>query len=86
MFGITLLSETVNDRSFVSMLEDVWSLPFLVALYTLPPNPNQWIYFVRASIELRSRLPLISFIESSDWSIVLPVSKTRVDRFSEISH
>lgn len=47
MFGITLISETVNDRSFVSMAENVWALPFLIALYTLPDNPNQWLYFVR---------------------------------------
>ncbi|KAL0958114.1 hypothetical protein HGRIS_000283 [Hohenbuehelia grisea] len=49
MFGITLISEAVNDRSFVSMAEDVWALPFLIALYTLPPKPNQWIYFGIAS-------------------------------------
>ncbi|KAK0192088.1 allantoate permease [Armillaria mellea] len=29
-FGITLVSETVNDRSFVAMAEDFWTLPFLV--------------------------------------------------------
>lgn len=47
MFGITLISETVNDRAFVAMSEDVWVLPFLIALYTLPDKPNQWKYFVR---------------------------------------
>lgn len=26
-FGVTLLSEVVNDRSLVSMLEDFWSIP-----------------------------------------------------------
>ncbi|RDB30327.1 hypothetical protein Hypma_007245 [Hypsizygus marmoreus] len=49
MFGITMISESVNDRSFVAMAEDVWSLPFLIALYTLPANPNQWKYFGLAS-------------------------------------
>ncbi|KAG1850148.1 hypothetical protein F4604DRAFT_1959400 [Suillus subluteus] len=29
----------------VSMIEDVWTLPFLVALYALPSNPNPWIFF-----------------------------------------
>ncbi|KAG5638010.1 hypothetical protein H0H81_002278 [Sphagnurus paluster] len=46
MFGITLLSETMNERSLVAMVEDIWALPFLVALYTLPKHPNQWKYFV----------------------------------------
>ncbi|TFY81172.1 hypothetical protein EWM64_g2843 [Hericium alpestre] len=50
MFGITWISERVNDRSFVSMAEDIWTLPCLVALYCLPANPNQWIYFTVASI------------------------------------
>lgn len=47
MFGITLISETFNDRSFVAMAEDIWALPFLVALYILPSKPNPWKYFVR---------------------------------------
>ncbi|KAG6914928.1 hypothetical protein DXG01_014392 [Tephrocybe rancida] len=46
MFAITLVSETVNERSFVAMTEDVWALPFLVALYTLPDKPNQWKFYV----------------------------------------
>ncbi|KAG1868533.1 allantoate permease [Suillus subluteus] len=45
MFLITLVSEFVNERSIVSMIEDVWTLPFLVALYALPSNPNPWIFF-----------------------------------------
>ncbi|KAF8636336.1 hypothetical protein AX16_010991 [Volvariella volvacea WC 439] len=49
MVIITLVSEAVNDRAWVSMSEDFWALPFLVALYTLPDNPNQWIYFGLAS-------------------------------------
>ncbi|KAG7446990.1 allantoate permease [Guyanagaster necrorhizus] len=47
-FGITLVSETVNDRSFVAMAEDVWTLPFLVAIYCLPDS-SQWLYFGLAS-------------------------------------
>ncbi|KAG2130499.1 allantoate permease [Suillus cothurnatus] len=45
MFLITLISEFVNERSIVSMMEDVWTLPFLVALYALPSSPNPWIFF-----------------------------------------
>lgn len=47
MFAITLVSEVVNDRSFVSMAEDLWTLPFLIAIYTLPAKPNEWMFFVR---------------------------------------
>ncbi|KAH7926284.1 allantoate permease [Leucogyrophana mollusca] len=45
MFIITLISESVNERSIVAMAEDLWTLPFLVALYCLPENPNSWIFF-----------------------------------------
>ena len=47
MWLVTLLSEAVNDRAIVSMLEDIWALPFLIAIYCLPEHPNQWIYYVR---------------------------------------
>ncbi|KAJ3729783.1 allantoate permease [Lentinula raphanica] len=49
MFAITIVSEMLNERTFVAMSEDLWILPFLVALYCLPENPNQWIYFGLAS-------------------------------------
>ncbi|KAJ7089308.1 allantoate permease [Mycena belliarum] len=49
MFGITLLSETVDDRSYIAMAQDLWTLPFLIALYLLPALPNQWVYFGLAS-------------------------------------
>jgi len=45
MFLITLVSELVNERTVVSMMEDLWVLPFLVALYALPSNPNPWLFF-----------------------------------------
>ncbi|KII91276.1 hypothetical protein PLICRDRAFT_89604 [Plicaturopsis crispa FD-325 SS-3] len=45
MFGVTFLSEHFNDRAFVASIEDIWTLPFLVALYVLPANPNPWVYF-----------------------------------------
>ncbi|VDB87853.1 unnamed protein product [Peniophora sp. CBMAI 1063] len=43
--GISLISEFVNERSFVAMAQDLWSLPFLVGIYCLPANPNPWIYY-----------------------------------------
>ncbi|CAK5272188.1 unnamed protein product [Mycena citricolor] len=45
MFGITMISEVRDDRSLVSMAQDLWTLPFLVAIYALPAKPNQWVYF-----------------------------------------
>ncbi|KZT32683.1 allantoate permease [Sistotremastrum suecicum HHB10207 ss-3] len=49
LFGVTILSELFDNRSYVSMLEDIWALPFLVALYCLPKHPNPWVYFGLAS-------------------------------------
>ncbi|KZV73871.1 allantoate permease [Peniophora sp. CONT] len=43
--GIALVSEFVNERSFVASAQDVWSLPFLVAIYCLPAKPNPWVYY-----------------------------------------
>ncbi|KAI9460770.1 major facilitator superfamily domain-containing protein [Boletus coccyginus] len=45
MFLLALMSGLVSERTFVSMLEDLWILPFLVALYALPANPNPWLFF-----------------------------------------
>ncbi|KAL4068593.1 hypothetical protein V8B97DRAFT_852739 [Scleroderma yunnanense] len=45
-FLIGLLSEYVRERTLVSMLEDLWTLPILVALCILPPGPNPWVFFV----------------------------------------
>jgi hypothetical protein len=45
MFGITLISEVFDDRALVAMAEDLWALPFLIAIYCLPAKPNPWIYY-----------------------------------------
>ena len=47
MFIITYISEQVNERSIVAAMEDLWGLPFLIILYLLPANPNQWVYYVK---------------------------------------
>ncbi|KAF5352158.1 hypothetical protein D9758_009198 [Tetrapyrgos nigripes] len=49
MFAITLVSELVDDRSVVAMMEDVWTLPFLVAIYCSSNNHSQWLFFGLAS-------------------------------------
>lgn len=59
MFLAALLSEVVNDRSLVSMLEDMWALPFLIVLRCLPANPNPWSYYVSYSYELVVYVPVL---------------------------
>ncbi|KAF4616388.1 hypothetical protein D9613_008671 [Agrocybe pediades] len=44
--AITIVSENFNDRSFTSMSENVWMLPFLIALRTLPDKVNPWRFYV----------------------------------------
>ncbi|TEB29990.1 allantoate permease [Coprinellus micaceus] len=45
MWIIAVISETVHDRAYVSMIEDLWCLPFLIALRTLPDSPNPWLFY-----------------------------------------
>ena len=52
MFLIAVVSESVRERTVVSMMENMWVLPFLVALYALPSSPNPWLFFVGISCHL----------------------------------
>lgn len=45
---ITILSELVNNRTAVCMLEDVWFLPFYIALVVLPATVKPWTWFAIA--------------------------------------
>ncbi|GLB39069.1 putative transporter [Lyophyllum shimeji] len=49
MLAITIVSEVVHERSFVAIMQDVWALPFLIGIYTLPKSPNRWKFFGLAS-------------------------------------
>lgn len=62
MAAITLISENVNDRSFVAMAESVWALPFLIALRVLPAHASPWKFFVSAVVHSQrvSAAPLIT--------------------------
>ena len=91
MFLVTLLSETVNERALVSMIEDLWGLPFLVAIYCLPENPNQWVYFVRrllhaCSSSSTSKGPRIGLVIVSVRSIVAGMFSADVSRQIYPSH
>jgi hypothetical protein len=50
MFGITFISEIIDNRSFVAMGENIWALPFLIVLYIMPKNlfAHPWKFFVRS--------------------------------------
>jgi len=52
LLSITVFSEMVDNRSYVSMAQDLWALPCLVALYTLPANPNPWVYYAITTVLL----------------------------------
>ena len=47
MWLIAVISEMVNDRAIVSMMEDLWILPFLIAIRALPDKPQPWLFYVR---------------------------------------
>lgn len=55
MFLASFLSEFINNRTIASALEDIWALPFLIAIYCLPANPGPWLYYVRTILYMRSR-------------------------------
>ncbi|EAU82820.1 allantoate permease [Coprinopsis cinerea okayama7 len=45
MYILAVISETVHNRAYVAMIEDVWVLPFLIALRALPDDPNPWLFY-----------------------------------------
>ncbi|BGP16411.1 hypothetical protein JCM10213v2_004413 [Rhodosporidiobolus nylandii] len=48
---LTLLSEVVNSRAWVSSIQNVWFLPFFIALVTVP-NPSPWVWYTLATLVL----------------------------------
>lgn len=54
LFGVNLLilsrvSEWVSERSIVSMVSNVWILPFLIALNVIPTTSSYWIRYALLS-------------------------------------
>ncbi|GAA5886066.1 hypothetical protein JCM6882_004251 [Rhodosporidiobolus microsporus] len=49
---LTLLSEAVNSRTWVAMIENWWFLPFFIALRVLPDPISPWTYFALATLVL----------------------------------
>ena len=54
MLLITVVSELVNNRSFVAMAEDAWMLPCFIPLIALPDPIGPWVYFALATVLLSS--------------------------------
>ncbi|KAJ4299323.1 hypothetical protein N0V90_004568 [Kalmusia sp. IMI 367209] len=52
MLLVTAFSELVNNRSFVSMVEDAWLLPCFAALLALKDPISAWSYFAIATVLL----------------------------------
>lgn len=49
---ITIVSELVDNRAFVSMAENLWMLPNYIALLTLPNPISGWTYFAVSTVLL----------------------------------
>jgi hypothetical protein len=52
LFAITAVSELVNNRSFISMAENLWMLPNFIALVVLKDPIQPWSYFALATVLL----------------------------------
>lgn len=48
---VTVISESVDNRSFVAMSYSVWNFASYLALYKLPANGSPWIYWTVATIQ-----------------------------------
>lgn len=48
---ITIVSELVNNRSFISMAQNLWMLPCFIALVVVK-NPGGWEYFSISTVLL----------------------------------
>ena len=40
------LTEKVNERFLIGSLSQIWDLPLLIALETLPPNRSPWVTWI----------------------------------------
>lgn len=66
MFALALVSEVINERSFISMSEDFWLLPFLIALRTLPSTVPPWSFYVSCSTCYESCIDLLILVLIAD--------------------
>ncbi|GAA5886078.1 hypothetical protein JCM6882_004256 [Rhodosporidiobolus microsporus] len=52
LIGLTALSEWVNSRTWVCMVENWWFLIFYIPLKALPDPVNPWVWFALATLVL----------------------------------
>jgi orotate phosphoribosyltransferase-like protein len=45
MLMLSFASVYFDERALISMLSQVWTLPFLLALWKLPANTNKWTMY-----------------------------------------
>lgn len=48
---VTIVSEQVDNRSFVAMSVAVWNTAFCFALYALPAHADKWTYWAVATMQ-----------------------------------
>src|SRR5690606_7886074 len=46
----TWLSEKINQRLIIGILNCIWLFPLLIALKFIPDNANQWVRFTLATL------------------------------------
>ncbi|GAA5850504.1 hypothetical protein JCM8547_001896 [Rhodosporidiobolus lusitaniae] len=52
LIGLTLLSEAVNSRTWITMIENWWFLIFYIPLRTLADPISPWVWFALATLVL----------------------------------
>src|SRR5271155_1398362 len=52
MLSLSFLSEYLNERTFVSLLGQVWILPFIAILWTFNESTNKWTQYLVLTILL----------------------------------
>jgi uncharacterized membrane protein YjjP (DUF1212 family) len=55
------LSEVINSRVLSAVIQQIWSLPLLIALYTFNAHTSRWVYY--AVVTLIAGYPYIHPIQ-----------------------
>lgn len=51
LFLVVIVSEVVDNRSFVAMSQSVWFFPLCFALYALPSDASPWTFWAVATLQ-----------------------------------
>ncbi|GAA6003850.1 hypothetical protein JCM10207_006435 [Rhodosporidiobolus poonsookiae] len=66
---LVALSEAINNRVWVAMLQNLWYLPIFIALRTLPSPINPWTYFTLATLALGAPYAHVSWVSRNSGSV-----------------